>query len=122
MDTILANYLPDKAERAYLLKNLIENSEQKTFEWKINLDVLFRFQYRILDFPLITSAPYQGPCLFIGGSKSHRLNPEYQSSISNLFPAAKVNMVAGGGHFVHAQKPSTVASLIATFLKEEKCV
>lgn len=103
----------------YLMKNLEETLElnSKKFYWRINLPILERNQYRILDFPLVSCPSFTKPSLFIGGTNSHRLHLEYRPSVKNLFPKSQIVMLEAG-HFVHAEKPSTVSHEISKFLDE----
>ena len=55
--------------------------------------------------------------LFIGGKNSNYINSEDHIVINNFFPNAKIEMVEGAGHWIHAEKPEEFLTLINDFLR-----
>lgn len=114
-DQQLSSTIDDKALRNFLIMNLIEGEKGK-YTWKINLDALANnFMSKIATFPKITST-FDGPTLFIGGTKSDYLNPQEEPEIRKIFPAAEFAYVKDAGHLVHVEKPADFLSLTIEFL------
>jgi pimeloyl-ACP methyl ester carboxylesterase len=59
---------------------------------------------------------YEGPTLFVGGSKSDYVTPEAEPAIRRHFPTAEVRMVPGVGHWLHAERPDEFAQIVETFI------
>ena len=115
-DEAMAAYIRDMSTRQFLLKNLTR-SDDGGFEWKLNLPVV-RDQIENVGDPLAEGTTYQGPTLFIGGSKSDYIQKEDERLIGQHFPKAKIKMISGAGHWVHAEKPEEVARLMKEFFSE----
>ncbi len=107
-DKLLSKTVRNKRIRQFLLKNLTRK-EDKSFSWKLNLDVLIREQDNIMDgindncpgFPL----PATGfPVLFIRGEKSLYVSDEDIPAIRKIFPQAEISTIQGAGHWLHAEK------------------
>lgn len=113
-EEILEQRIPDVSTRMFLLKNL-DRKEGGGFEWKFNLDVLYRDYERILD-GIHTSFPYDGPTLFIRGGKSDYVKDAYFPEIREIFPNAIFSTVEGAGHWLHAEKPVDFFNQVMTFL------
>jgi pimeloyl-ACP methyl ester carboxylesterase len=115
VDRQLAAAVPDPAERAFLLQNLV--FEDGAARWRINLDALARTLTDIASFPsLPVGASYAGPALFIAGERSDYLRPKDEPAIHRLFPKAEIRRIAGAGHWVHAEAPDAFLDLVTPFL------
>lgn len=69
-DDDLSRIIDEKSLRDFLITNL-SKSDNGDFRWRLNLETLERcFQEGIANFPDATGLQYEGPTLFIGGSKS----------------------------------------------------
>lgn len=118
-DLQLQPHINDLSVRAFLLKNLYRDN-QGNFAWRMNLQALHDQYDNISAAPpasLGTSLSYAGPVLFIKGGDSFYLQPEHQATIMSLFPAARVKIMAGCGHWPHAEKPSVFNRLVDNFLR-----
>lgn len=72
-DERLSEIISDKSLRDFLITNLAK-TESGDFRWRINLETLERcFDEGVANFPDITGMKFDGPTLFIGGSKSDYL-------------------------------------------------
>lgn len=115
VDRQLAAAVPDSAERAFLLQNLL--FEDGAARWRINLDALARALPEIASFPkLPPGASYAGPALFIAGERSGYVRPEDEPTIRRLFPKAEIRRIAGAGHWVHAEAPGAFLEVVTPFL------
>jgi esterase len=112
-DVQLQSRISDAGTRAFLLKNLIKDGSR--FFWRFNLAALTAQYAQVLAAPS-ARGPYCGPTLFIKGGDSDYLLREHQTVIQSLFPAAQAKVIAGTGHWLHAEKPAAFAKITADFL------
>ena len=68
---------------------------------------------------LATHSPRPHPILFIRGELSPYIQDSYRDEIARQFPQARAHVVAGTGHWVHAEKPDSVLRAIHRFIDEE---
>ena len=115
IEDALAPEIPELVLRRFLLKNLGRNAAGEFF-WKINLRGLAE-NYPSLREPVSHPGPFTRPTLFIRGGKSNYLNPEDESLIRELFPQAKIQTIAGAGHWIHADAPDEFLRLAWEFLR-----
>jgi esterase len=115
-DAALAAHLPDPVLRPYLLANLTRGSEG--FVWKLNLEGLRHSIAALHDFPAFApEVRYAGPTLFIAGGNSAYIRATRRPEIERLFPAARIEVVPGAGHWVHVDAPDTVTRLVSGFMR-----
>ncbi|WP_340609148.1 esterase [Xenorhabdus bharatensis] len=86
-------------------------------EWRFNLPVLQKEYEKIIGWETIPA--WHKPALFIRGGNSDYITEEYRQDIINQFPQATAWVVAGAGHWVHAEKPEAVLRAIYRFLGTE---
>ena len=112
-EAVLSAQIPELGVRQFLMKNLTRNSENG-FEWKMNLPVLFREYPNIL--AEIHGEPFNGETLFVrGGNSNYILDKDWPTTLK-LFPNAKLETIAGAGHWVHADKPAELLAVLHRFL------
>jgi pimeloyl-ACP methyl ester carboxylesterase len=115
VDARLAGAIPDAADRAFLLQNLV--LEEGGARWRLNLPVIERFMPEIAGFPEIAAGrAYPGPTLFIGGANSSYIRPEHRPTIERLFPGANIVHIPDAGHWVHAEHPRQFLDAVTPFL------
>jgi esterase len=114
-DAILSNYVGDMGVRMFLLKSLYRNSDGK-FAWRINLSVI-NAQIDNIGEPLPEAAKIDIPTLFIRGSLSGYIEEKDTTLIQEHFSSFKIETVDGASHFVHAEKPAEVITLIESFIQ-----
>ena len=83
-------------------------------EWRFNVPALWDNYSIISGWEELPA--WLGPILFIRGKNSSYLDECYQSSLLEQFPNAKAYVIAGAGHWVHAEKPQAVQRAIQRFL------
>lgn len=72
-DERLSEIIDDLSLRNFLITNLAK-SDSGEFVWRINLETLEKdFEEEVANFPVEDGMRYDGPTLFIGGSKSDYL-------------------------------------------------
>jgi pimeloyl-ACP methyl ester carboxylesterase len=114
MEAALAPEIPNLVLRRFLLKNL-GRDEQGKFFWKSNLRGIAE-NYPALGEAISSPTPFAKPALFIHGEKSNYVKPEDEILIHQLFPLAKMEMIAGANHWVHGEKPDEFLRLVLDFL------
>ncbi|MEI7781550.1 MAG: alpha/beta fold hydrolase [Planctomycetota bacterium] len=112
----LAETIPEPAIQAFLAQNVITGP--KGLSWAVNLAALERHFDAILGFPdLPPERQFTGPALFIAGGRSEYVQPHHQPEIERLFPAATVEVIAGAGHWVHAEAPGPFLEAVHRFFQ-----
>ena len=117
-DRQLAERIPEKAVRAFLLTNLERSTEGGGYQWRFNLPAIERYLTKETDWVYGLGA-YTEPALFIRGENSSYMLAEHRQQTLEQFPAADLVTVEGAGHWVHSEKPEAVLRLIQNFLAEE---
>jgi pimeloyl-ACP methyl ester carboxylesterase len=114
-DAQLAQAVPNPAERAFLLQNLVIG--EGTAHWRLNLEPIEREFGQIAGFPDISAGTaYPGPVLFVAGARSDYIQPDHQPAIWRLFPKARIVRIDGAGHWVHAEQPQAFLDTVTPFL------
>ena len=115
VDAALAGAVPDPAERAFLLQNLV--IDENAAHWRLNLEAIERDFPQIAGFPdLPAGTAYPGPALFVAGARSNYVQPQHEPGIRRLFPRARIMRIEGAGHWVHAEQPQALLQAVAPFL------
>ena len=55
----------------------------------------------------------------MAGGRSHYIQPEHRPLIERLFPNAEHVVIAGAGHWPHAQRPAEFLMHVRGFLAHE---
>jgi esterase len=114
-DKTLAGAIPDPAERAFLLQNLVFGDGPP--RWQLNLAAIEAALPALAGFPTVPAGTvYSGPALFIAGEKSDYIRPEHDADIGRLFPNARVVRIGGAGHWVQAERPDAFLAAVEPFL------
>lgn len=113
IESYLVSRIPDMGIRQFLLKNITRNDDGK-FAWKMNLPVLWRHFPDILD--AVTGEPFDKPALFVRGDRSDYIKDADTALIMTLFPQAEITTIPNAGHWVHADKPNELITVISEFL------
>jgi esterase len=117
VDAALSSTVPETTLRQFLLKNLGRNESGGLF-WKPNLKSI-RANYDAVRGSFPTDIRCNCPALFIRGEKSNYIQENDLTLIHQLFPSAKIETIAGAGHWVHANAPDLVAASVTSFLLAE---
>ena len=112
-DQRLQAAVDDPALRAFFLQSLDLKASPPV--WRLNLDVLEAEMGRIVGWPE-TEGQFAGPVLFLSGSESRYVLPEYRARIKALFPAARFAKLIGAGHWLHAERPREFEATVQAFL------
>ena len=112
-DLQLSASVPDAALRAFFLQSL--DLKATPPEWRLNLNVLQSEMPKIVGWPG-TKGAFDGRTLFLTGSDSPYVRPEYRPAILDLFPHARFAKLTGAGHWLHAEKPREFIETVQVFL------
>lgn len=113
-DDALSSKLSNPGVRQFILKNL-GRADDGGFEWKLNYQVIEE-NIDLIGKGLEKGKSYSGKTLFINGSKSDYISEADHESIRSHFPEAMFETIEGAGHWVHAEKPNEITSLLKEFL------
>ncbi|WON78960.1 esterase [Serratia sp. UGAL515B_01] len=105
---LMRQYLDEEGVIQFLLKSFHAGT------WRFNLPVLIEQYENIIGWQDIP--PWPRPALFIRGGLSPYVQDNYREGIIRQFPQARAHVVAGTGHWVHAEKPESVLRVIRRFL------
>lgn len=114
-DDQLKKYLSNIGVRQFLLKNLYRKKD-KTFGLRMNLAVLSEKMEEIGE-NISSSESYEGPTLFLKGSRSEYVSDSDTSQIKSHFPNAKIEAIEDAGHWLHAENPDQFFEKSFQFLK-----
>lgn len=114
-DPMLAEAVPDRALRSFLLQNLrIEGGDVR---WRINIPALEAGMEALTGWPEDWSeAVYDGPALFLHGTASDYLPESAHATVKRLFPKAEIEGLEGAGHWLHAEQPDAFLAAVAAWL------
>jgi pimeloyl-ACP methyl ester carboxylesterase len=120
-DEALSEAVPDPTVRGFLLQNLRHEGtgEAAHWRWQLNLDLLGRDLDAITDWPeaaLATTAPYDGPVLWVGGGDSRYVHEKYVAAMDRWFPRNRRVTVKGAGHWVHSEQPEVFVEVLKRFV------
>lgn len=113
-DEEMKKSIKNDGTRLFLLKNL-NREKEGGYSWKMNLDMLSENIEKVID---VTEIPFPIPLetIFIrGGSSGYILDSDFER-IEELFPNSEIATIQNAGHWVHAEKPQELLSLIIDFL------
>lgn len=113
-DRQMQAFEPEKDIRQFLLKNLYKN-EQGFYAWRMHLESIIN-HYEDIMAGQVSDKGYSGKTLFLKGGDSDYIQPEHREQVLQLFPNASVRVIAGTGHWVHAQKPELVLRTVMRFM------
>ncbi len=120
IDMMLAGKIPSQRVRQFLLKNVVRK-DRNHFEWKLNLDTLYREMPGILDG--LDPGKYRNgngitgfPALFIKGADSDYISDSDFTIIHTIFPTAEIVTIPNSGHWVHAEQQELFLKNVMYFL------
>lgn len=113
VDTLLAEYVPDKATRLFLATNL-ERGDDGQMGWRIGLDHIEAAYEDIRDVPG-GEGPYQGPALVLRGARSSYVTDEILPEMRTVLPRAEL-VTLEAGHWLHAEQPVAFQEAVNDFI------
>lgn len=85
-------------------------------EWRFNVPALWQHYDEIIGWQEVPV--WEGPTIFIRGELSPYIQESARPAIARQFPHARAYTVAGSGHWVHAEKPQQVISILQRFMSK----
>ena len=113
-DQQMQAYVSEIAVRSFLLKNL-EQVDGK-WQWRINLSGIQKDYIHLIAANSLDLSAFESETLFIKGELSDYILPEHKDAILSAFPQAKVKIIQGTQHWLHAEKPERFSGIVQRFL------
>jgi esterase len=114
-DRIMAQRIPAKAVRLFLLKSLVRDEESGEYRWLLNVEGLRASYDEVRGWPF-REERYDGPALFIAGGDSPYIGPGDGDAISRHFPAYDLKTIPDVGHWLHVEDRQVFLELVTGFL------
>lgn len=108
--TVMREFLAEEGVIQFLLKSFVDG------EWRFNVPVLWDQYPHIVGWKTIPA--WDHPALFIPGGNSPYVTEAYRDDLLSQFPQARAHVIAGAGHWVHAEKPDAVLRAIRRYLAD----
>lgn len=119
-DQVISEYIAEAPTRAFLLKNLARDA-QGNLSLKLNMaSIVDNYATALIAAP--TGDSYAGPTLFLKGENSAYIQDKHRPIIDKMFPKVELQVVANTGHWLHAEQPGLINSLIAAFHNENHLI
>lgn len=96
----------------FLLKSFVGG------EWRFNVPALWDQYPHIVGWETVPA--WDHPALFIRGGNSPYVDESHRDALLAQFPQARAHVIAGAGHWVHAEKPQPVVRAIRRYLDAEE--
>ncbi|EKW1654271.1 esterase [Citrobacter freundii] len=109
--SVMRQHLQEEGVIQFLLKSFVDG------EWRFNVPVLWDQYPHIVGWETIHA--WEHPALFIPGGNSPYVTEAYREQLLAQFPQARAHVIAGAGHWVHAEKPEAVLRAIRRYLSEQ---
>jgi pimeloyl-ACP methyl ester carboxylesterase len=106
--TVLGDAAFDRIPRAYQ-----DRSKQKWAEIRADSAALLAYRPRYAELGAIDV-----PVLLVGGERSASYFRPTLEALARALPRARIEIVAGAGHMLHAEAPRRFAELVTTFADE----
>ncbi|NQU55675.1 MAG: alpha/beta fold hydrolase [Rhodospirillales bacterium] len=111
----LTDIIPEASIRSFLLQNLVRVEER--LQWRVNLAAIADDMDNITGFiDPGHGRSFKGPALFVAGGNSNYVQPHDHAVVRSLFPKAKIEIIPGAGHWLHAEQPGPFLELLKDFL------
>lgn len=115
VEKLLTKKISSEKIRGLILKNL-QRTDKGSFEWKLNAKALLDNLDNIMDGirrPVQDITPVTGfPVTFVKGEESDYLQLVELKEIQKIFPAAEIINVKNAGHWIHAERPDAIESIL----------
>lgn len=109
--SVMRQHLQEEGVIQFLLKSFVDG------EWRFNVPVLWDQYPHIVGWETVPA--WEHPALFIPGGNSPYVSEAYREQLLAQFPQARAHVIAGAGHWVHAEKPEAVLRAIRRYLNEQ---
>ncbi len=103
----MRDYITEEGVIQFLLKSFHNG------QWRFNVPALWNNYAAITGWENVPA--WHHPALFIRGGNSPYLDDSHREALLSQFPLAKAHVIAGAGHWVHAEKPEAVLRALRRF-------
>lgn len=103
--------------RWFILKNLYRMNRGR-LAWRINIRNIAANIDQIAN-GIVFDGAYVGPTMFVRGSESDYITEKDEELILKYFPNAFIETIYGAAHWVHADAPDELCSLLSSFFGKE---
>ncbi|NBC99026.1 esterase [Atlantibacter hermannii] len=107
---LMREHIQEDGVIQFLLKSFVAG------EWRFNVPVLWDQYSHIVGWETVPA--WDRPALFIRGGHSPYVDETHRDALLAQFPQARAHVVAGAGHWVHAEKPQAVVRAIRRYLDD----
>lgn len=107
---VMREQLDEEGVVQFLLKSFVDG------EWRFNVPVLWDQYAHIVGWTDIPA--WDKPALFVRGGNSPYVTEAHRDALLAQFPQARAHVIAGAGHWVHAEKPDAVLRAIRRYLTD----
>lgn len=104
---VMRSQIDEEGVIQFLLKSFHEG------QWRFSVPALWDNYTTISGWETVPAWPH--PALFIRGELSPYLDDIHRDALLSQFPQARAHVIAGAGHWVHAEKPDAVLRAIRRF-------
>lgn len=122
----ISDEVPEASVRQFLLQNLHRvqhrNGGAPRWFWQPNIDLIAGNLDALAGWEEPEGPPFEGPVLWIGGSKADYILPEYSAHMRELFPRARLMMLKDVGHWVHSEAPEIFIPALRRFLDQGRAL
>ena len=119
-DRLLADTLPERDVRGFLLQNLVRGDGGR-FRWRINLALIDQHMDDILGFPEeLQGLSYDGPALAVSGALSPYVDDAGIAVLRIRFPALEHVRIERAGHLPHVEQPVAFVAALRDFLARSR--
>lgn len=116
--------IPNDTVRAFLMQNLRHELHPKDgrppWRWQMNLQALADHRQAIGEWPTPPGTTFNGPTIWIAGSRSHYVLDEHSAAMRALFPRVRKVVIKDAGHWVHSEQPETFIATLRHFLNDNR--
>lgn len=109
--SVMRSVIDEEGVIQFLLKSFVDG------QWRFNVPVLWQQYPHIVGWEEVPA--WDHPALFIPGGNSPYVTEQYRQTLLQQFPQARAHVIAGAGHWVHAEKPEAVLRAIRRYLAEK---
>ncbi|MBV4412366.1 esterase [Enterobacteriaceae bacterium YMB-R22] len=107
---IMRKHLAEEGVIQFLLKSFSQGG------WRFNVPALWNNYDDILGWQPVPA--WDRPALFIRGGESPYIQDACRDTLLKQFPRSRAYVIAGAGHWAHAEKPQAVLRAIHRFLND----
>jgi pimeloyl-ACP methyl ester carboxylesterase len=101
----LQREVPDASVVPFLMQNLVSHNDH--FDWRINLLGISTAMPQLCGFPTdLLGARFDGPLTVLAGANSSYVEQRDGAAFQPMFTQVEVDVIAGAGHWVHADQPA----------------